>query len=99
MTLSPGQALNRLQPILRQFGYQQPAFFQALEDRFYYIYFLTKGNHTFKLFMEYWRVQERLTPFLGLWIIDVPHQERFMIYTSDLQGFADSLLYDTYCSR
>ena len=98
MTIIHRRALNRLEPVLKQFGYQKPTFSQALQDRGYYDYYLTKGYHSFQLNITDWRVHDVLSPFLCLWI-GVPHPERFMIYTANLQNVADSLLFETYWPR
>ena len=98
MTIIHRRSLNRLEPVLKQFGYQKPTFSQALLDRGYYDYYLTKGNRSFQLGIEDWSVQDRHVPFLRLWI-GVPHPERFMIYTANLQNVADSLLFETYWPR
>jgi len=98
MTTIQRRALNRLEPTLKQFGYQKPTFSQALLDRGYYDYYLTKGCHSFQLGIENWSVQDRYVPFLRLWI-GVAHPERFMIYTANLQEIANSLLFETYWPR
>lgn len=59
------RALNRLEPTLKQFGYQKPTFSQALLDRGYYDYYLTKGSHSFQLGIENWSVQDRYVPFFA----------------------------------
>ncbi|RCK72557.1 MAG: hypothetical protein ANABAC_1905 [Anaerolineae bacterium] len=89
--------LTRLEPFLHQHGYRKPTWSQALRDSFFYEYYLTKGNHSFALNFEDWSLNDRFVQFLRIWI-DVPHPERFLIYTANLQSVADSLLFESYWS-
>ncbi len=91
------QYLTRLEPFLLQFGYRKPTWSQALQDGSFYDYYLTRGNLSSKLTLEDWSLNDRFVQFLKIWI-DVPHPERFLIYTANLQNVADSLLFESYWS-